>query len=275
MSMPAFARYTAVALLVALSLSCGDGITTLSRPATASHPPPVPLALTVTPSSLVLDQGTSAPIGVELLMSDGTRRPTAAHFSSSNAQVASIRDGEIIGLSPGSATIVASVDSLVADVSVVVLAVPTGSPSDALIVQRFYMIELQYDNRPTLWYYAPQIHVVAAPGRSAYITQISFAVPGLDAGQPHDCYVHVTDATPLDLNADFYGDWSMSIETSHQASGTDATATITVIDETGRSTAMTVTGPIVRGGPPASYPGVLSWGSVGTCIDVNRAELGG
>jgi hypothetical protein len=224
---------------------------------------------------MVLHQGESAAIVVELIMSDGTRRPTAAQLSSSNAQVAAVRDGQIVGLSPGGATIVASVDSLVAEASVIVFAVPVGSPSDALIIQRFYMIELQYDNRPTLWYYAPQIRVVAASGRTAYITQISFVVPGLDAIQPHDCFVHVTDAQPLDLNADFYGDWSMSIETSRQASGTDATAMITVVDETGRSAALTIAGPIVRGGPPASYSGVQSWGSAGTCVDVNRAELGG
>jgi hypothetical protein len=266
-------RATAVASLVALSLSCSDVVTT--RPPTASRPQPVAQALVLTPSSMLLRQGDAAALVAEILMSDGTRHPTTAQLSATNAAIASIRDGQVFGLSAGSTTIVALADGLAAEASVVVVPVPTGGSADALVVQRFYMIELPYNSVQGEWQYAPQLRVVAAPGRTAYITQISFAIPGLGSIPPIDCFVHLTDATLLDLNSDFYGDWATTIDSSRQASGTEATATIGVIDDSGKATTVSATGPIVHGGPPANYPGVRVWGSSDTCIDVGRTIQGG
>lgn len=264
-----------VTTLIATTLSCSGSTESPNAPASSGNvthatPPAPPPAqsgsLVIAPNPMVVTQGDTVHVGATLVRSDGTSIPMITAWASSDSQIVAVdsKAGQLFAGRVGQATITASVDSpsMAAEASVVVLARPNPRPDDALIVQQFYMTEYQYPSQPGHWYYAPQLRVVAAPGRTADIGLLALSVPGLpDPIPPFACNAHITTAA-RDLNGEVYGDWTMSVDSpGSRATGADGTAKVTYTDDAGVTRTITITGPIVSGSLPTTYSGGSNGGA--------------
>jgi hypothetical protein len=256
--------------IAAVALACADNRTT--APTAARTPVPVwapGAALVVSPSTMLMMQGDTVALDAVLVQPNGLRQAVAAEWTPSNAQVIATISGpaRVVAIAPGTATLLAAFDTLRAEASVTIVDKQFGKLSsatgDALILDRFFMIEYQYPSEPGQWYYAPQIRAGAAPGRTARITKLTFSIPGLDGWTPPlDCNAQLVTTTLTELNGDAYGDWLFDVfEGGHKATAANAEALVTFIDDSGRTATRAIEGPVVRGGLPWSTSGVADSGA--------------
>jgi hypothetical protein len=229
-----------------------------------------PVVSLIIGSDFLMAQGDTVDLDAVMVQPNGARQTVPAHWTSSNAQAIAVIPGfaRAVAAAPGTATLFASFDTLHAQASVVVIDKQVGkvspTPGDALMLDRFFMIEYQCpSSQMGDWCYAPQIRASAVPGRTVRVTTLMFSIPGLGAAPPLDCNTQLA-ATTRELNGDSYGDWLFYIsETGHQATGASAGAFITFVDDAGKATTRVLDGPIVRGGLPWSSTGI---GSAGACF---------
>ena len=252
-------RYFAIVSAAALALACADATAPSGGSTSLTSQPTTPVSLAISPDRLVMRLGDGGSLAAVKVMSDGTRIPVNASWVSFNYEIVTINaaNGYAVAVGPGQATIRAQADGLTATISVVVLGPTSTGASEALVVQDFSMIEFQYPSEPGRWFYAPQLRVLAAPGRTVSILRLTFSIPGLaDPIPSFGCGATLSAGAPRELNGEFYGDWTMSIDgPGRQASGEDATAVISFLDDAGTIATRTVRGPVVRGSLPATYSG--------------------
>jgi len=247
--------------LIAVELACGDSTASSdTAPAGIVSPPskpPTVVGLQISPTDSVMKFGAAGVFSAYYSMSDASRVAVRASWYSTDDMVVTIDPvtGYAFAVGSGSAVILAHAGNHAAGVSVEVHEPAAMGVSDALVVQDFSITEFPYPWAPG-YQYAPQLRVAARPGRFPFVLILQFSVPGLDAPRPIACGAQVTPGVPRDLNGEDYGEWTLSFgETGHRASGADATAIISFVDETGMLSTLTVRGPVVSGGPPASYGG--------------------
>jgi hypothetical protein len=243
---------------MALSVACWESPATPVKFAAPNESPTATISkMFISPDTIVIAQDDTTHVAAVLAMSDGTWIPTIARWTSSAPRVVSVQNSRAIGVSRGTATITASIDSLSlwAEVPALVLTRLPDS-ARALVVQRFFITEFQYPSLSGVWFYAPQVQVAAAPGRRVYIASLTFSIPGLDDIATWNCDAYVTAGKVVDLNGEVYGDWALSVEeTEHQATGADATAKLKYYDDSGLTTTLSLRGPVVRGSLPTTYGG--------------------
>jgi hypothetical protein len=261
--MPSHVSLVATISVAVVAVACsGDGDTAPSAPRTVATEPASAVALVATPSGMQLTERQIKAVTAVVVRADGTRDTVPAQWTSSNPDVVLIiprcsactsKSDYVVAEAPGSATLTATFGALRAEIAAVVASPVISEPGDALVIDRFSMIEYRDPAAPDDWFYAPQIRAAAAPGRRALIMTMTFSIPGLDGWSPPlDCEAELT--TELrDLNGEAYGDWYFEIvEAGHKASGADATAKITFVDDSNRVATRTIQGPVVRGSLPSA-----------------------
>jgi hypothetical protein len=66
----------------------------------------------------------------------------------------------------------------------------------------------------------------------------------------------IAAGTSRDLNGEVYGSWTFTFDwAASRATGEDATAVVTYIDDTGAMGTTTATGPVIHGTDPTTYTG--------------------
>ena len=244
--------------IAALILACDTATTS---PNGTYRPTPVPpgavtaIALVVSPFEAVIPLGRSRAHVATKVMSDGSRIAVRANWTSLAPDIVSIdANGTATGVGVGRVAIQAIADGL-SNFSTVTVTRPTNTgSSDALIVEDFSMIELQNPQALGSWAYAPQIRGRAAPGRAVTLLSVSFTIPGLGQIPDWNCYAALPTQSS-EFNGEVYGDWALTIGGSSRALGSDATASIIFLDDTGVVAKTTVRGRIVAGNLPSTYTG--------------------
>ena len=261
-------RISSFALALGWALACRDNTAAPSGSAHTATPAPPKTAPTVVRLAIVPDNA-NLPLSSALsfaaykILSDSSRLPINAIWSSSNDQVLTIGagNGHAVVVGGGSVAVVARVDGLTAVAAVTVLGPASFGPSDALVVDSFSMVEFQYASHPGYWNYAPQMRAHATPGHTASVLVIRFSLPGFGNIPSFSCGARL-GVTPNDLFGEVYGDWLLAIDhEGERPTGETATATITFLDEAGTSATRVVTGPIVPGSLPATYTGGANGGA--------------
>lgn len=126
-----------------------------------------------------------------------------------------------------------------------------GTPGATLVVRSFTVVEYQYPGLPDRWSYGPEVEVEETGGvATATVIQVSLEIDGLGHAPPAFFRRCVGPGERRPLFRPIYGDFEMSIEGSHRASGPNATIEITYIDPDGRQGSVRQTGPIVSGRLP-------------------------
>jgi hypothetical protein len=264
--MRTYLRAAAAPALVLAGISCGGDLQTTpsTSPATSTSATPSVVSLVVSPDTIQLKIGDGVTLGASYVMSNGARVPATVQWRSGNDEIVSLNpaNGYLAGVGPGQTVISAVSGSLIAFASVTVAGPSTVGSSDALIIESFSMIAFQYQSQPNQWYYAPEIRARAAPGHSAIVGTLKFSVPGLDDPIPAFACDATLSGTARELNGEVYGDWMMSVfGQGHQATGGDATATITFVDDAGVLATRVIHGPVVQGGLPSTYTGGQNGGA--------------
>ena len=91
---------------------------------------------------------------------------------------------------------------------------------------------------------------------------LQLSIPGISRSSLFGCTASVTSAAKK-LNGDFYGDWTLYLESSvEKSNGEDATAVLTFVDETNTMRTLTIKGPVLNGALPNTYgqPGLCYTG---------------
>lgn len=255
------------ALLIGSAFACSDGTAPPKASATSSSPAvskpmPIPVRLLVLPDAGTMALGSEFSFAAYKVLSDSSRLPVSAFWSSSDDQVLTVNpiNGYAMAVGSGHAMVTARVDALVAVATMDVAAPPSGGASDAIVVDSFSMIEFQYPASPANWSYAPQMRAHAEPGHSVSVQVLRFAIPGLGNIPAFSCGARL-NVTPLDLFGEVYGDWLLEIVGGAQrATGDQATVTMTFLDN-GKMATRVVSGPIVPGSFPATYTGGANGGA--------------
>jgi hypothetical protein len=256
----------AVAGVVALqlTLACGDATATAPiKTATSTPTPPAPtaVALAISPGDLELSLGTGTTLAAVQVMSDGTRVPVRASWVSFSDMVVTVNgaNGYAVAVGPGQARIRADAGGLFAYATLNVLeAKGTGTP-EVLVVENFSITEYPSAGH---WEYAPQLRLRAASGHILTVLLVKMSIPDFFGAVSWGCGATLNDM-PRELNGEVYGDWAFAFfSPGNRASGADATAVITFVDETGATASRTVRGPVVAGGLPTTYVS----GNTGACF---------
>jgi len=232
-------------------------------PATAT-PPGLTLQITAQSTALVVGEETV----LVVITRDATGRQLndpVAWSSSSPGTVQVTSPGYAVarvkGLSAGVATVSATVQgkSQTIVISVADLSAPSGA---VLVVDSFSVIEFQYPSAPNQWYYAPLVRVrETGLGGAVAVIGYDFIIPGFGQAPPCATYRPVGRGATLDLFREVYGDYGYTLYSGGaRATGTVATALITVRDGSGPPATLTVTGPIISGALPTTYTGgAVEW----------------
>lgn len=143
----------------------------------------------------------------------------------------------------------------------------SGTPAPTLLA-------LAITSAPNQWFYAPQLRVRASPGRTVSVLLLRFTIPAIGGFNDWGCAATLTSAA-RELNGEVYGDWAFEIGPADQASGADATAIVTYVDDARTMATRTVRGPVVRGSLPTTYggdPGACFHGYGSTASRVNAGR---
>ena len=135
---------------VVLVLTGCDNAATTALETTLSAPvAPTPVSLVMSPDTAVMVLGERQSYVAVKVMSNGSRVPVLAHWTSLPPDVVSMGlTGFAVAVSDGRATIRATAEGLIAVGSVTVLKPISTGESDALIVEAFWMTEFQYPTVP-------------------------------------------------------------------------------------------------------------------------------
>ena len=244
--------------LVAVTLACGGEVATALRETAPSvSSPPRVVALSIAPDSAVMTLGAGLSLTAIESLSNGSRVTVRADWYSSNYEIVMINGASLHAraVGPGQAVIMARADGLVAFAPVMVLPPKLFGPSEALVIESFFVTEHQYESAPNQWYYAPQLRVRASSGRSLSVLVLRFTIPGVGYPPSWGCGATITSAG-RELNGEVYGDWAFEIGgDGPRASRDDATAVVTFVDDAGTMDSRTVHGPVVGGSGPGTYGG--------------------
>ena len=255
MRIPALRRDLFVLAVVAAACS-GEATapnirdTSRSQPA---RPAPFLVTLDVTPKSgATVALGSQFTFSAVVIRSDSVRvAPTELGWTTLAPGILAVNSvtGIANAVGVGSATVVAHSDGLELVVVVTVLPPPSPDRSNALSISSFSMIQYA----PMV--YAPQVNVTAAPGTSVTVLDAYFTIPGLGSIPPLGCGGLIPAGASRELNGEVYGDWLYAIGSESPPTSNDASVTVSFIDDTGATGAITSNGKIVVGGFPSTYTG--------------------
>jgi len=238
---------TTIAIVIVAACT-GDSSTAPSGDGSAGsvlvRPPATPVRLEVSPYKATTLRGMSIFPYLFQVMSDSTRIPVIARWTSTDKRVIDVDAGTgyAIAIGPGEASIRAEANDLVAAAAIAVQDPTPIDPGDALIVDSFSVIELQAQPG---WFYVPQMRAHAASGGSVYVVQWQIFLPGLGGANPAGCGARLTDVA-RDLNGiGLLGDWNVGIGSTRQVTGDQAAAIVVFADDAGHTTTRVVRGAIV------------------------------
>jgi hypothetical protein len=252
--------------------ACSDAALTPPKAAGTSAPAaPIPVAsVALSPTALTLLPNTGQGVFVRLLGSDGRvllDRDVTWASSDSNVAIAgpmystgtnasSAPNARVEAGHAGTAIVTAAVDGKTA--SIVITVVGATASQSVIAVESFTVVELQ--PRPGFWSYAPQVRMKDPTGsHSGEVIGFDLSIPGFGQAPPCRMSVLVGQGASVDLFHEIYGDYELTyVNSGARASGTVATAFITVRDDSGTVALLTVPGPIVPGQGPTTYTGGTS-----------------
>ncbi len=254
-----------LAVAVAGAIGCSDAIVQPPEQTSASPTATITLQITTPKSTMVVGEE----LVIQVIERDATGRQISGMpvvWTSQSPEIVQVTSsgypvGRVRGLSPGVASVSATVDGK--SQTIVLTVAPLPAPSGAvLVVDAFSVIEFQYPSQPNHWYYAPLVRVRETnAGGTVAVIGYDFTIPGL--GRVPSCvtYRPVGRGETLDLFREVYGDYGYTIDNNGaRATGTVATAIITIQDGSGAPTSITVTGPIISGTLPTTYTGgTVDW----------------
>jgi hypothetical protein len=254
-------------ILGAWSVGCNDSTAAplnsaqATTPAT-SKPTPTVVRFVVTPDTSTLLLGSDISLAAYKVLSDSSRLPVAATWSSGDEGIVAINTitGRAVAIGPGQITILARFETYVGWAVITVSPSKNLGPSDALVVEQFSFIEFHFPSAPGQIYYAPQMRAHAPPGHRVSVLAMKFSIPGLGNVPVFGCGANLTDAVQ-DLFGEVYGDWLLEIGGSAPATGPTGSVTVSFVDDSGFTGTSVVTGPIVRGSLPTSYSGGADGGA--------------
>lgn len=140
------------------------------------------------------------------------------------------------------------------------LAVPTLSRANLTVLT----VEALHVTEYGAWSYVPHLRVAAsADGGAAYITKVTFRIPGISFREISVCWVSapVPPGTSVELFPEVYGDWPLVIGSNVRASSARASATILFIDANGDARSLDVGSGLIEPGP--EFPSTYSGGTAG------------
>lgn len=267
----------AIAIMAVIIVACApdEAFRPVANPPTTPATPatPIEVGIAIVPESTTIAIGESLTLRAVRVMSDGSRVPIPQGpylhgeagrppvFStvtfSSDILVMNAFMGNFIGVGPGTVRTKVEFEGRVAFGWLTVAKPALNGVSTAMTVDHFSVIEYQYPQDTDQWYYAPQLTVSPAPGRTITVLTLRFHIPGLEDPIPTiACGARVVAGTSRALNGEVYGDWSFSVDDpGHQASGEDAQAIVSFVDDTGMTGTIVVRGHIVPGTLPTTYEG--------------------
>ena len=254
------------AMMIGL-FGCSDAIQpTAQPPEAAAAPASSGISLQITATSTALVVGEATVLVAIATDAAGRQLNDPVVWSSSSPATAQVTSpgyavARVTGLSAGVATVSATVrgKSQAMVISVSNLSAPSGA---VLLVESFSVVEFQYPTVPDHWYYAPLLRMrETGLGDAAAVIGYEFDIPGIGQSPPCATYRRVGRGATLDLFREVYGDYGYSLyKPGARATGTVATALITVRDGSSPPTTLTVTGPIISGSLPTTYTGgTVEW----------------
>lgn len=268
---PARAGASLAALVLFASCS-GDGP---SAPQQKGPPPPPPppvatfVRYAITPDAQTYRLGEEFRVRLVRVMSDSTRVPVLTSLDllgdptaplvifQTNDAILALHPytGIAVAIAPGGAVVEARIDNVTLARAEITVTPPNGVVSGALVVHDFWMVEFQYPTAPDHWFYAPQMTLSAAPGRTVTLLTVRFSVPGLHGSVSWSCGGSLGAESRL-LNGEVYGDWTFTMDSpGYRASNDVPTATVTFVDDTGATGSATLNGTVVQGTLPTTYSG--------------------
>ena len=242
--------------LVSLSIACGDDA--VAPPAVVPpEPPPLVAKVRQLRDSAVVFPGMYQTVSVDVLdASSKAIHDRIVTWTSSNPAVARVtHNGDcgpgqapgcyrstINGIEPGTTIITATADGISS--SMVVRVAPRALNTEGIAV-RFEMIEYSPGE------YAPQVFVSESAGRD--LTVVGLRIDFSLFVRSFFCTgnVAIPAGTSQTMFDDYYGDYQLSFSSSSPRTSNEAQVAVFLTDGAGAMFSITVTGPVIRGEPPA------------------------
>jgi len=135
------------------------------------------------------------------------------------------------------------------------------SGASTLVLDRFEMIELQYDSLPGHYFYAPQIHVTS-DGGPLTVKKLELSFPDGTPAPPFCSTGMPVTSAGRELVGELYGDYELTIDfgDGHRAAPGSFQLRVTYVDTHGRTGTISGAGEAVPGGLPATY--TRGWSSM-------------